>query len=147
MIAPVISLTVVLPLLPVMPMTAPGNSRRHAACEARHANQRVVHDDLGQRHVYRAADDCAGDTAGGCIGHEIVAIEALAGQRDEQGIALELPRVRQHATEWRVGAAQRAACRKCKGLQVARGQDWPSASAARTTSRSLKGRVSVPTTW
>ena len=51
MIAPVISLTVVLPLLPVMPITMPSNSRRQPRANLDSADERVRHDDLRQRDV------------------------------------------------------------------------------------------------
>ena len=109
-IAPVISLTVVLPLLPVMPTTVPSKSRRQAARERRQRRERVAHDDLRQRTIRRGRSTSAPAAPSAArLGHELVAVEALAAQRDEQRARLERARVGQHAARTRVGAVQRAA--------------------------------------
>ena len=118
-IAPVISLTVVLPLLPVMPTTVPAKSRRHALAKRGQRTQRVRHDDLRHRGGDRPRNDGARGAAGRRLGNEVVAVEVLAGERDEQRARLERAAVGSDRAECGILALQR--CRRRRG-RIRRGR-------------------------
>ena len=92
-IAPIISLTVVLPLLPVMPTTAPGNSPPPCARERGQRRERVGHDDLRRCDRHDDARPAHPRRRALHVGDEVVPVEALAAQRDEQSPRLERARV------------------------------------------------------
>jgi hypothetical protein len=122
-----------------MPTTVPGRGERGERGE------RVGHDDLRQRHGDLALDQRARGALPLRLGHELVAVEALAAQRHEQRAGLERARIRQHGAERCIGAAQHAAGHPCELGEVAVHASSPSAPS--TTARSLNGRRSLPTTW
>jgi hypothetical protein len=86
-IAAHISLTVVLPLLPVMPSSGIGKRARQAAASwpsARRVSFTATSGNPGLAAAQAAFDHGAGGALGQHFGDEVVAIEALALERDEQ---------------------------------------------------------------
>ena len=155
-IAPVISLTVVLPLLPVMPTTGPRNDRRHAFAKRDSATSVSGTTTCGNAASTRRLTSAPAASRCADVGDEVVAVESIAHQRHEQRARFHRAGIARDAAEARVRPVQHAAGDGRERLQVAPGHRSPSAAPAadgrdsmnaRTSSRSLNGRVSVPTIW
>ncbi len=145
-IAPVISLTVVLPLLPVIPTTVPREVATPCAGEAASSASSVSGTTTcGDRRRDQAAHERARRAAGRRLRHEVMPVEALAAQRNEQRAGLERAAVGGHGAEAGAGSVQHAAGDAGEFGEVADHASSPSASS--TTARSLNGRTSWPTSW
>src|SRR5205085_7027439 len=97
--------------------------------------------------------DHAGGAAGGGLGQERVAVEAMAADREERLADAERARVDRHAGD---GDAEVAGHQRALGgahdvlhaerRHTAHGRAWR-ARISRATARSSKGSVSAPTSW
>ena len=107
--------------------------------------ERVPDHDLRQRRIDRAAHDGACRATPGSTRDELVAVEALATQRDEEHAALDAARVGRDAGEFRIPALEASPGHGGGFRQPALHCGSP--ERARRRSRSLNGRRSRPTIW
>ncbi len=97
--------------------------------EGREPGEHVRDDDLRQRDGHRTRDQRTRRTAPERLGHELVAVEALAAQRHEQGRRLERAAVGGHDAECSVRAVQDAAADPRELGEAADHASAPSASS------------------
>ena len=144
-IAPVISLTVVLPLLPVMPTTVPAVVAPPARANAVSAASVSGTTTCGTAASTGRLTSAPLQPRSAAWRTKSWRVEALAGERDEQRPGLERAAVGRHRAEGGVGALEPAAGHARELGEVADHASLPSASC--TTLRSLNGRTSRPTIW